>query len=58
MSHAQKDALVLSLVARLDDALSRIAELEAHVAELTRPLRTPDNSSLPLSRGHKPDRSL
>ena len=58
MSHAQKDALILSLVAGLDDALSRIAELEAHVAELIRPPTTPDNSSLPPSRGHKPDRSV
>jgi transposase len=58
MGHAQKDALILSLVARLDDALSRIADLEARIAELTRPSRTPDNSSVPPSRGHKPDRSV
>lgn len=58
MSHAQKDALILSLAARLDDTVSRIAELEARVAELARPPRTPGNSSLPPSRGHKPDRSV
>lgn len=58
MSHAQKDALILSLAARLDDALSRIVELEARIAELARPPRTPDNSSTPPSRGQKPDRSV
>ena len=58
MTPAQKDALILSLVARLDDALSRIAELEAYVAEVTRPPRTPDNSSLPPSKGQKPDRTV
>ena len=58
MTHAQKDALILSLVARLDDALKRIAEFGAHIDVLTRPLKTPDNSSVPPSRGHKPGRAV
>ena len=59
MSHAEKDALILSLlplVGQLEAALARIAVLEARIEELTRPPRTPDNSSTPPARGHKPDR--
>jgi transposase len=59
LSHAEKDALILSLlplVGQLEAALARIAVLEARLAELERPRKTPDNSSLPPSKGHKPDR--
>ena len=63
LTDAQKDALILELlplVGQLETALARIAELEARVAELTRqqrpPPKTPDNSSIPPSRGQKPNR--
>ncbi|MBC7434111.1 MAG: hypothetical protein H7345_18815, partial [Rubritepida sp.] len=62
---AEKDALILSLlpvVWQLEQALARIAELEARNAELVarlaqleRPGKTPENSSLPPSKGQKPD---
>ena len=60
MTHAEKDALILSLlplVQQLKDALARIAVLEARIDELTRPPKTPDNSSTPPSKAPKPDRS-
>jgi transposase len=53
---AEKDALILSLlplIGRLDAALARIAELEARLALLEKPPKTPDNSSLPPSKGQK-----
>ena len=53
---AEKDALILSLlplIGRLDSA--RIAELEARLALLEKPPKTPDNSSLPPSKGQKSD---
>ena len=56
LSHAEKDALILALLARLDDAHRRIAELRARIDELTRPGKTPDNSSVPPSQGQKPNR--
>jgi len=55
---AEKDALILSLlplVGQLEAALARIAELQARLAKLERPTRTPDNSSLPPSKGQKSD---
>jgi transposase len=55
---AEKDALILSLlpfIGRLDSALARIAELEARLALLEKPAKTPDNSSLPPSKGQKSD---
>jgi len=62
---AEKDALILSLlpvVWQLEQALARIAELEAgdaelaaRLAQLERPGKTPENSSLPPSKGQKPD---
>ena len=55
LSHAEKDALILSLVAQLQAALARIGELEKRLAELQRPPKTPDNSSLPPSQGQKPN---
>ena len=60
MTHAEKDALILSLldlVPQLEAALARIAVLEARIDELTRPPKTPDNSSTPPSKAAKPDRS-
>jgi len=56
LSHAQKDALILTLMARLDEAHTLIAELRARIDDLTRPDKTPDNSSMPPSRGQKPNR--
>ena len=56
---AEKDALILSLLAlvgQLEVALARIAELEKRLARFERPAKTPDNSSLPPSKGQKPDR--
>jgi transposase len=55
---AEKDALILSLlplVGQLQAALARIAELEARLALLEKPPKTPDNSSLPPSKGQKRD---
>jgi len=52
VSHAEKDALIRALWQRLEAAERRIAELEARLAE---PGKTPDNSSLPPSKGQKPN---
>ena len=57
LSHAEKDELILSLVGQLEAALARIGELEKRLARLERPAKTPDNSSLPPSKGQKPDRA-
>src|SRR4051794_41943807 len=46
LTEAEKDALILAL-------WTRVAELEAR---LDAPPKTPGNSSLPPSRGHKADR--
>ena len=51
LSHAEKDTLILALWQRLEEAERRIAELEAKLAE---PPKTPNNSSLPPSKGEKP----
>jgi transposase len=56
LSHAEKDAVIRSLSARLDHALKLITALQARIDELTRPPKTPDNSSLPPSKGQKPNR--
>jgi len=59
LSHAEKDELILSLlplVGQLEAALARIAELEKRLAAFERPPKTPNNSSLPPSKGAKPDR--
>jgi transposase len=56
LSHRQKDALILTLLARLDEARTLIAELRARIDDLTRPSKTPDNSSVPPSKGHQPNR--
>jgi len=57
LSHAEKDALILALLAQLAAAHERIAALEARLDELTRPPKTPDNSSKPPSQGQKQDRA-
>ena len=62
LSHPQKDALIAALTARLalaDERIAaqdaRIAALEARLNELTRPPKTPGNSSKPPSQGQKQD---
>jgi len=50
LSDAEKDALIRALWQRLDAAERRIAELEAKLGE---PPKTPDNSSVPRSKGQK-----
>lgn len=49
LSHAQKDALIVALFARIE-------ALEQRLDEVTRPPRTPHNSSTPPAQGHKPTR--
>ena len=46
-----KDALIASLVLRIEQLVARVAELEA---KLGLPPKTPDNSSVPPSKGQKP----
>jgi transposase len=62
LSHAEKDALIAALTARLvlaDERIAaqdaRIATLEARLDGLTRPPKTPGNSSKPPSQGQKQD---
>ena len=63
LSDAQKDALIQALLAQLAAAQEtiaelreRVGELEAQLAKLTRPPKTPDNSSKPPSQGQKQGR--
>jgi transposase len=56
LSSTQKDGLILALFAQLAAAREKIAALEARIDELTRPPKTPDNSSKPPSQGQKPNR--
>ena len=64
LSGAEKEALIVALWTRLDAALAANAELMAKLEALTarvaalepklnEPAKTPDNSSLPPSHGHK-----
>ena len=69
LSHAERDALIAALTARLaladqriatqDQRIAaqdaRIAALEARLNQLTQPPKTPGNSSRPPSQGQKPD---
>jgi transposase len=52
LSHAEKDALIRALWAQVQGLTARVAALEAKPDE---PSKTPDNSSLPPSKGHKPN---
>ena len=54
LSHPEKDALIRTLWQRLEAAERRISELEARLGE---PSKTPDNSSLPPSKGAKPNQA-
>jgi transposase len=63
LSDADKDRLILALIAQVAAAQAtiatqarRIAALEVRLDELTRPPKTPDNSSKPPSQGQKQDR--
>ncbi len=69
ISDADKDALIMALWTQLDAALAANAELMAKVealtarvaeleAKLNEPPKTPDNSSLPPSHGHKTNKPL
>jgi transposase len=64
LSVAEKDALIVALLARVEEFAARVAALEAEGAELRAenaalrdklklPPKTPDNSSTPPSQGHK-----
>jgi transposase len=48
LSHAEKDALIRALWAQVQALTARVAELEARLGQ---PPETPDNSSLPPSKG-------
>lgn len=59
LERLSKDELIalvvslLPLVPQVDALTQRIAALEARIDELTRPPKTPDNSSMPPSRGRR-----
>ena len=53
LTHEEKDALIRALWAQVQALTARVAELEA---KLDVPPKTPDNSSLPPSRGRKTNR--
>ncbi len=52
LSHPEKDALVRALWAQVQSLGARVAELEA---KLNEPPKTPGNSSVPPSKGQKPN---
>jgi len=52
LSHAEKDELIRALWAQVQALTGRVAELEAQVGG---PPKNPKNSSLPPSKGQKPD---
>src|SRR5947209_7989953 len=53
LTEAEKDALILALWAQVQTLTARVAHLEARLNE---PTKTPGNSSLPPSKGHKANR--
>jgi transposase len=53
LSHAEKDALIRALWAQVQSLTARVEALEAR---LTEPAKNPDNSSLPPSKGQKPNK--
>jgi Tfp pilus assembly protein FimV len=63
LSHAEKDVLIQALTEHFVTAQERIAARDARIAALeawldalTRPPKTPDNSSKPPSQGQKQNR--
>jgi transposase len=52
MSHAEKDDLIRALWAQVQGLTARLTEVEAKLDE---PGKTPDNSSVPPSKGQKPN---
>jgi transposase len=52
LSHAEKDALIRALWEQVQSLTARVALLEARLGD---PSKTPDNSSLPPSKGQKPN---
>src|SRR5438045_926191 len=61
LSHDEKDALILALWAQVQALTAQVQILTARVAELEAklgvPPKTPDNSSVPPSKGHTPNRA-
>lgn len=53
LTHEEKDVLIRALWAQVQALTARVAELEARLGA---PPKTPDNSSLPPSSGHKTNR--
>jgi transposase len=53
LSHDEKDALILALWSQVQALTERVAALEAKLGRLP---KTPDNSSMPPSKGQKPNR--
>jgi transposase len=57
LDSAAKDGLILALIERINSLIAENAELKERVARLEaklgQPPKTPDNSSLPPSQGHK-----
>jgi len=57
LSSAEKDALIKTLLARIEEFMARVQALESENAalraKLKLPPKTPDNSSTPPSQGHK-----
>ena len=53
MGRAEKDALIRALWMQVQNLTARVAVLDA---KLNEPPKTPDNSSLPPSKGQKPNK--
>lgn len=53
LSHEEKDALIVALWAQVQALTARVAALEARLGT---PAKTADNSSVPPSKGQKPNR--
>src|SRR5919199_1564063 len=53
LTEAEKDTLILALWAQVQALTARVADLEAR---LNAPTKTPGNSGLPPSKGHKANR--
>jgi len=56
LTDAEKVALILALFVQLGTSHEKIAALQAQLDELTKPPKTPENSSKPPSQGQKQDR--